>query len=98
MRFSKRFRARRFNQGLCASHWQPLLVISKRSGFSLLKGKIAMSPTVLLTGASGYVGGRVLQRLRKCSLSVRCLSRHPDYLLAHVPDDVEVVRGDGLDP
>lgn len=53
---------------------------------------------ILLTGASGYVGGRLLPRLRAAGLRVRCLARHPEALAARVPGDVEVVRGDLLDP
>lgn len=56
-----------------------------------------MPGTVLLTGASGYVGGRLLRRLTDRAAAVRCLTRHPEYLSARVPDTVEVVQGDVLD-
>jgi uncharacterized protein YbjT (DUF2867 family) len=52
---------------------------------------------VLLTGASGYVGGRLLRLLSERSIPVRCLARHPEFLSARVVDNVEVVRGDVLD-
>jgi nucleoside-diphosphate-sugar epimerase len=32
---------------------------------------------VLLTGASGYIGGRLLKALEKASRPVRCLARRP---------------------
>ena len=39
---------------------------------------------VLLTGASGYVGGRLLSRLEKLEIRVRCLARRPEFLAGHV--------------
>ena len=51
----------------------------------------------LLTGASGYVGGRLLPCLSERSIPVRCLTRRPEFLAARVADGVEVVRGDVLD-
>ncbi len=49
----------------------------------------------LVTGASGYVGGRLVERLRREGRGVRALSRDPERL-AHL-DGVEAVRGDLLD-
>jgi uncharacterized protein YbjT (DUF2867 family) len=54
-------------------------------------------PLVLLTGASGYVGGRLLQRLRGAPYRVRCLARRPEAVRERAGDDVEVVAGDVLD-
>lgn len=56
-----------------------------------------MSELILLTGASGYVGGRLLKSLEKQGLRIRCLARRPDYLRPRVSDSTEVVRGDVLD-
>ncbi len=56
------------------------------------------SRTILLTGASGYVGGRLLRTLTDRGETVRCLSRRPELLAARVPAGVEVVAGDVLDP
>ncbi len=53
---------------------------------------------VLLTGATGYVGGRLLGALRDAGRRVRCMTRRPDELAARLGDDVEVVQGDVLDP
>ncbi len=47
---------------------------------------------VLLTGATGYVGGRLLPRLLADGHEVRALSRNPDR--ATLPAEVEVVKGD----
>ncbi len=49
---------------------------------------------VLLTGATGYVGGRLLTLLVEDGWRVRCLARQPENLLARVPEGVEVVPGD----
>jgi uncharacterized protein YbjT (DUF2867 family) len=52
---------------------------------------------ILLTGASGYVGGRLLPLLVADGWRVRCLARQPDHLSPRVPAGVEVVQGDLLD-
>jgi uncharacterized protein YbjT (DUF2867 family) len=52
----------------------------------------------LLTGATGYVGGRLLEALEASSVPLRCLARRPDYLAARVAPSTEVVGGDVLDP
>lgn len=56
------------------------------------------SPLILLTGASGYVGGRMLAALRQRPVRVRCLARSPEYVQARCGSGVEIVRGDVLDP
>ncbi len=52
------------------------------------------SERILLTGASGYVGGRLLSRLQLAGHRVRCLARRPEYLLPRVQPGTEVVSGD----
>lgn len=52
---------------------------------------------ILLTGASGYVGGRLLRVLVERGERVQCLARYPENLRSRVPDGVEVVAGDVLD-
>ncbi|MBM3450176.1 MAG: SDR family oxidoreductase [Armatimonadetes bacterium] len=52
---------------------------------------------VLVTGATGYVGGRLLPLLLADGWRVRCLARQPERLAARVPESVEIVRGDVLD-
>lgn len=53
---------------------------------------------VLLTGASGYVGGRLLKLLEVEGFVVRCLARRPEYLQSRAGPGTEVVVGDVLDP
>ena len=55
------------------------------------------SKLILLTGATGYVGGRLLRALEAADYRVRCLSRHPEALSQRVAQTTEVVRGDVLD-
>src|SRR5208283_2890315 len=55
-------------------------------------------PVVLLTGASGYVGGRLRKALETAGVRLRCLARRPDYLRSRVAAETEVVRGDVLEP
>jgi uncharacterized protein YbjT (DUF2867 family) len=52
---------------------------------------------ILVTGATGYVGGRLLPLLVKDGWRVRCLVRQPQRLTSRVPAGVEVVAGDVLD-
>ncbi|NBR85845.1 MAG: SDR family oxidoreductase [Proteobacteria bacterium] len=52
---------------------------------------------ILVTGATGYVGGRLLPLLVEDGWRVRCLARQPERLLSRVPVGVEVVPGDLLD-
>ncbi len=53
--------------------------------------------TVLLTGATGYVGGRLLRLLEKRGHHVRALARRPEVLRPKVAASTEVVAGDVLD-
>jgi uncharacterized protein YbjT (DUF2867 family) len=55
------------------------------------------APLILLTGATGYVGGRLLQSLEKERYRVRCLARVPAVLAAKASASTEVVAGDVLD-
>lgn len=55
------------------------------------------SPLVLVTGATGYIGGRLRRRLATRQVRVRCLARRPEVLAPRVGTDVEVVQGDVLD-
>ena len=52
---------------------------------------------ILLTGATGYVGGRLLPLLEQSSNTVRCLARRPENLENRVATSTEVVQGDLLD-
>ncbi len=55
------------------------------------------TPSILLTGATGYVGGRLLRALERGGHTVRCLVRRPDNLRAAPGAQREVVAGDVLD-
>ncbi len=52
-------------------------------------------PPILLTGATGYVGGRLLHALLERGERVRCLARRPEALSA--APGLEIVAGDALD-
>jgi uncharacterized protein YbjT (DUF2867 family) len=56
----------------------------------------ARSPLILLTGATGYVGGRLLKALEAEGQRVRCLARQPEVLRSTVAPETEVVQGDAL--
>jgi uncharacterized protein YbjT (DUF2867 family) len=51
---------------------------------------------ILVTGATGYVGGRLLRRLEERGERVRCLARRPEFLRARTARSTEVVAGDVL--
>jgi uncharacterized protein YbjT (DUF2867 family) len=53
---------------------------------------------ILVTGATGYVGGRLVPRLLESGHGVRCMVRDPERLQGRTwRAQVEVVRGDVLD-
>lgn len=54
-----------------------------------------MGCRVLLSGATGYIGGRLLRRFEEDGRAVRCLVRDPARLVASAT--TEVVAGDCLD-
>ena len=55
-----------------------------------------MAAPILLTGASGYIGSRLLRLLEEDGYAVRCLARHPGRVAAGRAT-TEVVAGDCLD-
>src|SRR4051812_22104078 len=54
--------------------------------------------TVLVTGATGYIGGRLVRVLESAGVRLRCLARHPGALASRVSPTTEIVAGDLLDP
>ena len=59
--------------------------------------EVPTAPTVLLTGASGYVGGRLIPLLEQQPVVLRCLARNPDKLRPLVKESTQIVQGDVLD-
>ena len=51
----------------------------------------------LITGATGYVGGRLLQLLESQGREIRCLARSPEKLKSKIHSKTEIVAGDVLD-
>ena len=56
------------------------------------------SDLILLTGSTGYIGGRLLSRLEKDGVRVRALARHPENVEIREGASTEAVPGDLLDP
>jgi uncharacterized protein YbjT (DUF2867 family) len=54
-------------------------------------------PITLLTGGSGYVGGRLIPLLEQRPETLRCLARDPEKMRPRVRPTTEVVPGDVLD-
>jgi uncharacterized protein YbjT (DUF2867 family) len=59
--------------------------------------KLSNSKLILLTGATGYIGGRLLPALESAGYRVRCLSRHPEALRRRLGENTEIAIGDVLD-
>jgi uncharacterized protein YbjT (DUF2867 family) len=57
-----------------------------------------VSASILITGATSYVGGRLLAEFERLGRPVRCLARNPEALRPRVGPETEVVSGDVLDP
>jgi uncharacterized protein YbjT (DUF2867 family) len=57
-----------------------------------------LAQSILLTGATGYVGGRLLPLLHAKGFRVRCIARRPEYLAERIPQGVEVVQADLMEP
>ena len=55
-------------------------------------------PHVLITGATGYIGGRLVPVLESAGVRLRCLARQPAALASRVSPTTEIVAGDLLDP
>ncbi len=63
-------------------------------GLPLGEGRLA-----LVTGATGYIGGRLVPELLAAGWRVRALARHPERLRGRSwSQDIEVAAGDASDP
>ncbi len=52
---------------------------------------------LLLTGATGYVGGRLLKELEKQKFNIRCLARNPEVLYSKISSTTKIFKGDVLE-
>ena len=59
---------------------------------------VVSSPLVLLTGASGYVGGRLLAAMERRGWRLRCLVRHAERLQSRASGSTQIIQGDLLCP
>ncbi len=57
---------------------------------------MATNKLILLTGATGYIGGRLLKELEAQGQLIRCLARQPEFLRTRVATGTEVMAGDVL--
>ena len=51
---------------------------------------------ILITGATGYIGNQLIQRLSKMPFQIRCLARNPDRMKEIKNTSIKVRRGDLL--
>lgn len=52
---------------------------------------------ILLTGVSGYIGGRLVKALEESGYTIRCMARKPEFARARVAATTEVVAADCLE-
>ena len=79
----------------CSRPGGPLYTIQPQRNALAGKGKLVMAhpspPLILLTGATGYIGGRLLKALERQAYRLRCLARRPDFLGPRVAPTTEIV-------
>ncbi|OJU82238.1 MAG: TIGR01777 family protein [Chlamydia sp. 32-24] len=56
-----------------------------------------MKKKILLTGATGYIGGRLIKPLLNKDYEIVCLARHPQNLQERYLDKISLVKGDVFD-
>ena len=68
-----------------------------RGSVSAVAKRVRPPAPILVTGASGYIGGRLVAALERAGRRVRCLTRRPELTEGRFGPDTEVVAGDVLD-
>lgn len=69
------------------------------AGLTILKDENGEAALCLVTGATGYIGGRLITQLLEAGYKVRVLARNAQRLQSHSwIDKVELVQGDANDP
>lgn len=63
----------------------------------MLKPQFDHRPLILVTGATGYIGGRLLKALETEGRRVRCLARRPEYVQPRIGPATELIQADCLD-
>lgn len=71
---------------------------SNQVGVDRPRTNAAVPLRVLVTGATGYIGGRLVPRLLAKNVQLRCIARHSSRLKAYRWPGVEIVAGDLEDP
>ncbi|MBY0399589.1 SDR family oxidoreductase [Myxococcota bacterium] len=60
-------------------------------------GLLEANDLILLTGATGYVGGRLMRRFEAEGRALRCLVRRPEQFRGHSAETTEICPGDATD-
>jgi uncharacterized protein YbjT (DUF2867 family) len=57
---------------------------------------LASKSSILITGATGYVGGRLVHLLEGRGYELTCLARRPEHLRGRVAPETRVMQGDAV--